>query len=85
MCNLPVSHLDYIESFGILLVVEKKDFKILQVSKNIKEWTGIEAHQLLNQKLNKIPMSHFLSDLITFLSLRNKIKSNWWTTTRQRS
>ncbi len=78
VCNqIQVQNLDYIQSFGVLLVIDK-DFKILQVSENVKEWWGIEASQLLNQKIDKVPIRHFLDDVKAFLSLRDKNGGNSW-------
>jgi len=78
ICNkMQVQNLDYIQSFGVLLVIDK-DLKILQVSENVKEWLGIEASQLLNQKIDKVPINYFISDVLAFLSSKDKNGENSW-------
>lgn len=78
ICNqIEVHSLDYIQSFGVLLVVDK-NFIIIQISENIKDWLGIEPTQLLNQKINNIPVNHFFSDLMGFLSKKEKSRENDW-------
>jgi light-regulated signal transduction histidine kinase (bacteriophytochrome) len=83
MCNqIQVRNLDYIQSFGVLLVIDKS-FKILQVSENVEKWFGVGVNQLLNQKIDKIPINFILSDILTFLSVRDNREVNSWVNVNQ--
>lgn len=78
VCNqIQIQNLDYIQSLGVLVVVDK-NFNILQVSENVKKWFGIDANELLNQKIDKVPINHFLRDVLAFVSLKGKAGENSW-------
>lgn len=71
LCNaLEVSALNFIQSFGVLLVLDK-ELKILQASENIKTLCGIEAHLLLGEAVEILPIKGLYKDLLDIISYKN--------------
>lgn len=67
-CNkIPVQHLDFIQSYGILLVIDKTDFTIIQVSENIDQVLQNSPDQLLGHKISDFPDYFILNQISTIL------------------
>jgi light-regulated signal transduction histidine kinase (bacteriophytochrome) len=74
LCNqVEVRHLDYIQSFGYLLVVDT-ELKILQASENVADWIGINAEQMINKKADDILADHMTADIKNYFSKRNQLE-----------
>lgn len=50
--TLPIHLINVIQPYGILMVIEKKGLKIVQVSENVSAIFGISADEILNTRLN---------------------------------
>ncbi|HEX8460328.1 MAG TPA: GAF domain-containing protein [Segetibacter sp.] len=54
--SLPLHLINLIQPYGLLLVLKKSDFTIVQVSENIETFTGLSPQQVVNQ-----PLSQFIA------------------------
>lgn len=72
---LNIQYQDHIQPFGVLLVISKHDYIILQVSENIKDRSGISAEQILNHPISKFHDNPFLNEINQFLD-QVKIKKS---------
>jgi two-component system, chemotaxis family, sensor kinase Cph1 len=52
--KVPLNQTNMIQPHGVLLIIDKRDFKILQVSENITELTGNTANEVVNKTLFEI-------------------------------
>lgn len=50
--SLPLNHINVIQSYGYLLILEKVTLKILQVSENLEELFGISFKEIVGSALN---------------------------------
>lgn len=70
ICNsMQVIRLDYIQSYGVLVVISKNNPQVIQVSENIKKWMGLEIADVLNKKIEELPQSPPFTEIFTFFSL----------------
>lgn len=72
--KIPVQYLDYIQSFGVLLVLSKQDLTIVQVSENVNCICEKSAEQLLNLKLSDFSPHHFFHQIALLIEKNQKDK-----------
>ncbi len=68
LCDqVEVCHIDYIQPFGYLLVIDR-ELKVLQASENVAAWIGVDAQQVINKTLDDIPEREIVDDIKKYLS-----------------
>jgi light-regulated signal transduction histidine kinase (bacteriophytochrome) len=52
--NLPLHLINHVQPYGILVVLRKLDFTVIQVSENIEAVTGVTARDIIDSFLVRI-------------------------------
>lgn len=74
--SLPLHLINLIQPYGVLLVLDKKNLKIIQVSENVDKVLGTPAQSLLNRYLSDFVASHqleIISQKIASWNITDKI------------
>lgn len=61
--SLPLHLVNLIQPHGLLLVLEKTAFRIIQVSQNVGQWFGLPAGELLEQPLSAFIPAETFADI----------------------
>jgi two-component system, chemotaxis family, sensor kinase Cph1 len=73
--SIPLHLVNLIQPHGLLLVLDKMDFRIIQVSQNVAAWFGVAPEDLLEQPLSAfIPAAEFTDLLDKFGHTQNQEK-----------
>jgi two-component system, chemotaxis family, sensor kinase Cph1 len=62
--SLPLHLINLIQPYGVLVVLNKADFRIIQVSENIETITGLNAQQAINTSIENYISADQFSELI---------------------
>jgi len=65
--SIPLNFINLIQAYGILLVIDKNDLLIRQISQNFEQVTGLSAQEVLDK-----PLSDFV-DPAYLLEIKNKV------------
>lgn len=77
--SLPLHQINQIQPHGVLIVLDKQNYKIVQVSENISSFIGIDTSVLLNQLLQDLIVPEDFNNLKFKLekwSLKKKVSLN---------
>src|ERR1700761_5919529 len=72
--SLPLNHINVIQSYGYLLVIDKKNFTILQVSENVSELLSLPLKEVIGSPLANFTKVEQLRDLTQRFGDRSKEK-----------
>lgn len=61
--SIPLNFINLIQPHGILMVIEKNQYKIVQVSENIESIIGIKPEQIINKSLSSFIDAHNLNQI----------------------
>lgn len=67
--SLPLSHINVIQDYGYLLVIDNKDYKVLQTSENIAQLLGREPSEVIGVQLSEF------ANIDQLISLYNRFES----------
>lgn len=75
----PIRHIDHIQPHGALLVLERPNLTIIQVSENVTEFLGLAVENLLEEPLEAVFTSEVVDDLRLALKQSSASASYRWT------
>ena len=66
MCgSIPLHLVNLVQPHGVLLVLDKKDYHILQISENAKELLSVAAEELLGQPLSAYVQQEKYAEIVS--------------------